>query len=94
VKNYKTVLIALIILTTVASGFLFPAEGAPQVQYLSAVEIYSFIKKYIDERPVTEVIDELGEPTTEPTALIGEVGLATWYIMKNRFSIVMMSRDT
>ena len=86
-KNHK---IAVIILIAAALGFLFsPAEGASQVQYLSAAEIQNFINKYVDERPLAQVTQELGKPSTEPTALIGDRGLAGWYILKNRLSIVM-----
>jgi ankyrin repeat protein len=61
------------------------AKEAPQerAQYLSAQEIQGIINKYVNERPVTEVIDELGEPATRTEDFV------KWFKEKNGLMIVM-----
>jgi len=88
VSKHKVIMAAVIILTVTALSCSL-AQGASQVQYLSASEILNFLNRYDNERPIEQVKRELGETSKGPTVLEGDFGFATWYIARNELSIAM-----
>ena len=62
-----------------------PLRAPPNPSYLRIVEIQNTINKYVDERPLVQIRNELGNPASH------ESGVATWYIERNGLYIVMNS---
>ena len=62
-----------------------PFLTTPNPNYLRTVEIQNIINKYVDERSLAQIKNELGNPTSQ------NGGVVTWYREKNGLYIVMNS---